>query len=82
VDSAFLSQIYASKFNKTPQQASQEIDTVINGTRNFPSFFQVKQPAHLSPAPPSSTRSNFTRIDWADFSVGSVYAIGGIKKPA
>ncbi len=76
VDTDLLSQIFASRTNKTPSQALTEIQTFIDDS----GFFDPKdKPGNLPPTL-KPTPSNFEKI-WADFSIGSAYFVSATLKP-
>jgi hypothetical protein len=83
VDTDLLSLMYVSRFNvpgSTPEEKVRNALEIINTFITTSGFFQTRDVASLTPAPPHTTPSNFEDI-WADFSMGSAYAIGAIKIP-
>ncbi len=78
VDVSTLSQMYASRFGVTASAAQTAINNFINRNNFFHPHTYPRQDLTLS-ATPNSQYAN--RKIWADFSVGSVYAVKAIKYP-
>jgi len=78
VDIDTLSQLYFSRFGVSATEALALINAFITGP---PEFFVEKTLGRLSEATPQVGPPENHEYIWADFSMGSLYAVGGIRKP-
>ncbi len=78
VDIDLLSKLYASRFGGDAAGARNRIMAFIDSAPNF--FVVNPNVPALPPAPPNTTQTGYEPI-WADFSMGSAYAIGVTKYP-
>ncbi len=79
VDTGTLSQLYSSRFGVSATEALAIINAFITGPPEF--LVEKITLDQLSRATPQAGPPQNLEPIWADFSMGSVYAVGGIRKP-